>query len=55
MDKRWFGNAFQMFEATDEKDFEVAMVVLRAGTLIDKDEEERSAYASTYCEMKKAR
>ena len=26
MDERWFGIAFQMFEATDENDFEVAMV-----------------------------
>ena len=26
---RWFGSAFQIFEATDENDLEVAMVVLR--------------------------
>ena len=26
-----------MFEATDENDFEVAMVVLRGGTHIDKE------------------
>ena len=42
MDDRWFGNAFQMFEATDENDLEIAMVVLRGGTHIDKDEEEQS-------------
>ena len=29
MDNRWFGNAFQIFEAADENDLEVAMVVLR--------------------------
>ena len=32
MDERWFGNAFPMFEATDENDLEIAMVVLRGGT-----------------------
>ena len=26
MDERWFGNAFQMFEATDENDSKFAMV-----------------------------
>ena len=25
MEDRWFGNAFQIFEATDENDLEVAM------------------------------
>ena len=29
MDERWFGNAFQMFEATDENHLEFAVVVLR--------------------------
>ena len=38
MDDRWFGNEFQIFEATDENDSEVAMVVLRGGTHIDKAE-----------------
>ena len=28
MEDRWFGNAFQIFEATDENDLEAAMVVL---------------------------
>ena len=27
MEDRWFGNAFQIFEATDENDLEAAMVV----------------------------
>ena len=42
MEDRWFGNAFQIFKATDENDLEAAMVVLRRGTHIEKDEEERS-------------
>ena len=25
MDERWFGHTFQMFDATDENDFEVAI------------------------------
>ena len=29
MNDRWFGNEFQIFEATDENDLEVAIVVLR--------------------------
>ena len=28
MDDRWFGNVFQIFEATDANDLEVALVVL---------------------------
>ena len=44
MDDRWFGNAFQIFEATDENDLENAMVVLRGGTHIEKDENKRSTY-----------
>ena len=48
MDDRWLGNEFQIFEATDEKDLEAAMVVLRGGTHIDKTEAERSARAGTY-------
>ena len=32
MDDRWFGIEFQIFEATDENNLEVAMVVLRGGT-----------------------
>ena len=38
MEDRWFGNAFQIFEATDENDLEAAMVVLR-GTQIERHEE----------------
>ena len=48
MDHRWFGNTFQIFEATDENDLEAAMVVLRGGTHIISDKEERSARAGAY-------
>ena len=44
-----------MFEATDENDFEVAMVVLHGETHIDNDEEERSARVGTYRGMRDAR
>ena len=54
MEDRWFGNAFQTFEATNENDLEVAMVVLRGGTHIEKDEE-RSARAGTYLGMRDER
>ena len=36
MEDRWFGNEFQILGATDENDLEVAMVVLRGGTHIEK-------------------
>ena len=52
MEDRWFGNSFSIFEATDENDLEAAMVVLRGGTYIEKDEEERSARAGTYLGMR---
>ena len=55
MEDRWFGNAFQIFEATDENDLEAAMVILRGGTHIEKDEEERSARAGTYLGMRDER
>ena len=48
MEDRWFGNAFQVFEATDENDLEAAMVVLRGGTHIEKD-------AGTYLGMRNER
>ena len=55
MDDRWFGSAFQIFEAKDENDLEVAMVVLREETHIDKDEEEQSARVCAYRGMRDAR
>ena len=39
MEDRWYGKAFQIFEATDENDLEAAMVVLRVGTHIERHEE----------------
>ena len=32
MEDMWFGNAFQIFEATDENDLAAVMVVLCGGT-----------------------
>ena len=55
MEDSWFGSAFQIFEATDENDLEAAMVVLRGGMHIEKDEEERSARAGTYLGMRDER
>ena len=55
MGDRWFGNAFQIFEATDENDLEAAMVVLREGTHIERHEEERSGRAGTYLGMRDER
>ena len=45
----------KIFEATDENDLEVAMVLLRGGTHIEEDEEERSARAGIYRGMRDAR
>ena len=42
MDERWTGNLFQKSEAADEKDFDFAIVVLRDGTHIVKEEVDRS-------------
>ena len=55
MEDRWFGKAFQIFEATDENDLEAAMVVLRGGTQIERHEEERSGRAGTYLGMRDER
>ena len=55
MEDRWFGKAFQIFEATDENDLEAAMVVLRGGTHIERHEEERSGRAGTYLGMRDER
>ena len=40
MDERWHGSLFQMSEATDEKDLDLAIAVFLEGTHIDKEEEE---------------
>ena len=36
MEDRWFGEAFQVFEATDENDLEAAMVVIRGGAHFER-------------------
>ena len=55
MDERLNGSAFQIFGATDKNDLEVVMEVLRRGTHIDKDEEERSDRTGAYRRMSTAR
>ena len=54
-DDKWFGSEFHIPEATDENDLEAVMVVLREGTHIDKDDEERSASVGTNRGMRDAR
>ena len=48
MDERWHGNLFQVSEATDEKDLDIAIAVLREGMDIDKEEDDRSDRVGTY-------
>ena len=55
MEDRWVGNAFQVFGAINENDLEAAMVGLRRGAHIEKDEEERSASDGTYLGMRDGR
>ena len=40
MDERWHGNLFQVSEATDENDLDLAIAVFREGMDIDKEEED---------------
>ena len=54
MDERWHGYLFQMSEATDEKDLDLAIAVFREGTHIDK-EEDRSDRVGTYHGIRAAR
>ena len=55
MDEKWPGSVFQNFAATEENDLEVAMEVLRKGTHLDKDEEDRSDRTGVYRGMSAAR
>ena len=48
MDERWHGNLFQVSEATDENDLDLAIAVFREGMHIDKEEEDRSDCARTF-------
>ena len=40
MDERWHGNLFQVSEATNEKDLDLAIAVFRVGIHIDMEENE---------------
>ena len=42
MDERWHGNLFQVSEAMDEKDLDLAIAVFRERMHIDKEEKDRS-------------
>ena len=39
MDDKWFSSAFQIFEATDENDLKVDMMVLRGEHMMTKIKE----------------
>ena len=51
MDERWHGNLFQVSEATDENDLDLAIAVFREGVHIDKEEEDRSDRVGTTVEQ----
>ena len=55
MDERWHGNLFQVSEATDENDLDLAIAVFREGMHIDKEEEDRSDRVGTYRGTRAAR
>ena len=46
---------FQIYEATDENDLDVAIAVFRLGTHIDNEEEDRNDHVGTYCGIKAAK
>ena len=48
MDERWHGNLFQMSEATNEKNLDLAIAVFREWMHIDKEENDRSDRLGTY-------
>ena len=48
MDERWRGNLFQVSEATNENDMDLAIAVFREGMHIDKEKEDRSDRVGTY-------
>ena len=55
MDERWHGNLFQVSEATNENDLDLAIAVFREGLHVDKGEEDRSDLVSTYRGRRAAR
>ena len=48
MDERWPGSLFQIPEATDENDLDLAIAVFRLGTLRDNEKEDRNDRVGTY-------
>ena len=55
MDERWPGNLFQVSEATDENDLDLAIAIFREGMHIDKEEEHRIDRVGTYRGTRAAR
>ena len=55
MDERWHGNLFQVSEATDENDLDIAIAVFCEGMHIDKEEGDRSDRVGTYRGTRAAR
>ena len=55
MDERWPGSVFQLFDATDENDFDFAIAIFRLGTHSDNGEEDRSDHVGAYRGIKAAR
>ena len=46
-DERWHGNLFQVSEAADEKDLDIAFAVFREGMNIDKEEKDHNDCVGT--------
>ena len=55
MDERWHGNLFQVSEATDENDSDLAFAVFLEEMHIDKEDEDRSDRVGTYRGTRAAR
>ena len=55
MNERWHGKLFQVSEATDEKNLDLAIAVFRKGMHIDKKEKDCSDRLGTYRGTRAAR
>ena len=55
MDGRWHDDLFQVSEATDENNLDLAIAVFREGMHVDKEEEDRSDRVGTYRRTRAAR
>ena len=55
MDEKWHCNQFQVSEATDENDLDLAIAVFCEGMHIDKEKEDRSDRVGTYRGTRAAR